>query len=389
MEPTPQHSPPNRTAVLSVLVAVPATALTYWTIDIGFPPLPSIQESLDLSATGAQLVFALLFLGRLVANIPAATLIVRIGVQRTAVVGAVILGLGSGAAALATGPALLFPGRILQGIGISLLANAALRSLMALRPGQGAAMTIFTFATTVGGVLGLQSGGYLSQLFGWRAIFVASLGIAAAIAVASALMRPAFVLLPEETSGAAGKGLSGRVALWAVINFAVFGAYSLFSALPLYVERRFNASETVSANLLLVAAVIHVVASLPMGRVIRRYGAGTVLVAGLLTACAGLIGMRLPSNVWLLAIPVAVYGAGMVAAGPAVGDLLLRSGGLSTGALRALRISSDLGLVAVPPVIGVAADQLGYGAPFLVLAGITAVSATAVLVDGARRERPA
>jgi heme A synthase len=77
-EPEIATIPRGAERALPFAIALLASTLTYWTIDILSPALPAIQNDLALSAAGTGLVFSLLFLGRLVANLPAAILVDRL-----------------------------------------------------------------------------------------------------------------------------------------------------------------------------------------------------------------------------------------------------------------------------------------------------------------------
>ncbi|MDQ3044868.1 MAG: MFS transporter, partial [Chloroflexota bacterium] len=119
----PTKSPALR-AVLPYRLAIATLALTYWCVDIVSPALPAIQDALTLSGTGAGLVFALFFAGRLVSNLPAAFLVDRVGTRATASIGGGALALGSLLAAGATTPTILLIGRGIQGAGVALLVTA-------------------------------------------------------------------------------------------------------------------------------------------------------------------------------------------------------------------------------------------------------------------------
>jgi MFS family permease len=315
-----------------------------------------------------------------VANLPAAFLVDRIGAATTAAAGGVLLAFGSLGAALANGSTLLFPARVVQGIGISLLVTASLRSVLRAKPGQGAAMTYFGFAATMGGIFGLQSGGYLTEAYSWRAVFALNVGLALILAVTTFAARGAGAVAPVEAgkkvdSGAeAGSGSLGSVVPALLFNFLVFFNYSIWVALPLYTERRFDASAETNATLLLVITVMHLVAAFPVGRAIRKWGGRPILIGGLLVAIAGtLLVLPAPGVRWLI-VPLALYGVGMVAAANAGSDLVLQRGGLSGRAVGLVRLSSDLGLVLGPYATGALSDAFGYRTPFVALPIVTAVA---------------
>ena len=375
-------------------VAIGGITLTYWTIDIVSPALPAMQDDLGLSAAATGLIFSLLFLGRLIGNFPAQWLLARFGTVGTAIAGGFVLIAGTAAAATASSAVVLFPARVVQGVGVALLVNACLRAVLGTKPGRGAAMTYFTFAATAGGVFGLQSGGYLTEEVGWRAVFVLCLAIGGVITATAVALRvnAARTSGPVDPVPIAQDGETverSRVLLPLIFNFLVFFNYSLFVALPLYTEHEFGASAKTNARLLMVITVVHLVVAFPAGRVIRGWGAQRALVAGMVIALigTGLI-YPMPDPVWIAA-PLVLYGIGQVAATSAGGDIVLHLGRQSPRSLGLVRFTSDLGLVVGPYLTGALSDAFGYGAPFLalpiLLAAASVVALQQVIAAGDRR----
>jgi predicted MFS family arabinose efflux permease len=75
---------------------------------------------------------------------------------------------------------------------------------------------------------------------------------------------------------------------------------------------------------------------------------------------------------------MALYAIGQVAGNSSAGDLILRLGGGGGRAVGAVRLSSDVGLVAGPAAVGALADAAGVAAPFAVL-GVVALAAMAAV----------
>jgi MFS family permease len=363
---------PYRLALLVVM-------LTYWTIDIVSPALPSIKADLALSAAGAGLVFSMMFLGRLLGNVPATFLLGRSGASITAIAGSLVLAAGSAMAALAPSSEVLLLARVLQGAGISLVVNAGLQSILKSRPAEGAAMTWFGLAATVGGIFGLQSGGMLTDALDWRSVFGWSSILAltvGAITLASTrhARREAIGNIAPSSGLRVEPGDTGHLVAPLILNFVVFVNYSIWVVLPLFVEREFGASAEATANLLMVITVVHLLAAIPVARLIGRIGSARVLVAGLVLSLGGSsLVLAAPGLVWM-SIPLVVYGVGQVAAVNAGGDIVLRRGAGSSRAIGLVRLSSDLGLVIGPIVAGAMQDVLGYGAPFVALPVLTVCS---------------
>jgi DHA1 family bicyclomycin/chloramphenicol resistance-like MFS transporter len=387
-------SPSPRLIALPFALALVMVSATYWSVDIVSPALPDMQDDLELNAASVGLIYSLLFLGRLLGNFPAAYLLGRIGTAGTAAAGGLVLVVGSLLGSIATSGLWLSPARMLQGAGIAFLVNACLRAIMGARPGRGAAMTYFSFAATVGGLLGLQSGGYLTEEMGWRSVFVMGSVIAGIIAATAIISRfngrraGGAVDLAQVRHVAAAEG-SGSLIPPLIFNFLVFVNYSLFVALPLYTERVFDASPETNARLLMVITVTHLVAAFPAGRMIRSWGAQKSLVAGMIVALVGTgLIFPAPSPAWI-ALPLILYGIGQVAASSAGGDIVLHLGGQSARSVSMVRFSSDFGLVVGPYATGVISDQFGYRAPFVALPIMMGVAVLFAfyqsVTDGARR----
>ena len=342
---------------------------TYWAIDITSPALPEIKDAFGLSAKGAGLIFSFVFLGRLFGNFPAARLLETLGSPRTAVIGGLVMAAGSTVNAVSPTVEVLYAGRVLQGMGIALLVNAGLRSILFAKPGRGAAMTLFGIASTVGGVLGLQSSGFLTGNYGWRSIFALSAALAVgltilpliSVRIARRSVRPNVV---ESSTSSPAMPVRTYLAPLA-INFLIFSNYSIWVLLPLYAQETFDIGPGMTANLLLIITITHLLAAVPIARFIQRFGSPRVLIAGLLLAVAGTVGVLAATSVWLLAIPLVTYGIGMVGAVNAAGDIVLHRGGAGASAVGSLRQTSDLGLVVGPLVGGAIADSFSYSAPFI------------------------
>jgi MFS family permease len=390
-------SPPVARYVAADAVSLPlgvslvVLVFTYWCVDMVSPGLPAIRESLDLSATGAGLVFSVFFAGRLVSNLPAAWLVDRAGPKLTAVVGAAVLLAGSGLASIATSPGTLLPARGVQGAGVAILATAGLLSVMGALPGRGAAMTAFNVASGVGSTGGLVSGGMLTTALGWRAIFWFSSLVSAAL-LAGTLVARLTAALPRPSEPARdepGAGhLPSRAAESAAIaaNLLVFINYAIWVvSLPLLGAVKFGFTAEQVGLLLLFVNIVHLLSAIPIGRVIGVVGATRALATGFAIGGIGLVLAPLaPSPAWLV-LPMALYGVGQVAGNSSAGDLILRLGGGGGRAVGAVRLSSDLGLVAGPAAVGALADAAGVGAPFSVLGAATLVVALATALLGKLR----
>jgi MFS family permease len=380
---------PVSAATLPLRISLAILFFSYWCVDIVSPALPAIQESLGLTATGAGLVFSVFFAGRLVANLPAAWLVERVGTKWTAVAGSAALLLGSALAAVATSQVTLLPARGIQGVGVALLATAGLLSVLRALPGGGAAMTAFNLSSGAGGSGGLLTGGYLTAELGWRAIFWLSTLISGCMLVGTLLARvQAAISRREQTArqelGAEMRPSRFREVAAVAANLLVFVNYSIWVvSLPLLGAVKFGFGAGEVGMILLFVNIVHFASALPIGGIIRRVGAARALALGFGIGGAGLLIVPFaPSALWLTPA-MALYAVGQVAGNSSAGDLILRLGGGGGRAVGAVRLSSDIGLVAGPAAVGVLADGAGVEAPFIVL-GVMALAAMVAVLIGLR-----
>lgn len=363
----------------------------YWCVDIVSPAIPTIRESLALSATGAGLIFSVFFGGRLLTNLPAAWFVDRRGPRLTAIIGAAVLLAGSVLVALAQSELMLLPARGIQGAGVSLLATAGMLSVLRALPAGGAAMTAFNVSTGVGGCVGLLLGGVLASSIGWRSIFWVSAAAATALLLVALFARTqpasARATADEPDDLPAQPGSSG---MWIAIlaNFVVFANYAIWVlGIPLLAATKFGLDATEVGLLLLFINLVHLGAAVPFGRVIRGLGAPFALGVGFGLSGVGMLLAPWAGSPVVLGVPLALYAIGQLAGNSAAGDLILRSGGGGGRAVGAVRLSSDIGMVVGPALAGVIADAAGVEAPFTVLGALSLAGFALLVAASLRRGR--
>lgn len=361
----------------------------YWCVDFVSPTVPTIRDSLHLSATSAGLIFSVFFGGRLLTNLPAAWLVDRSGPRLTAGLGAAILLAGSVLVAIAQSASTLLPARGVQGAGVALLATAGLLSVLRVLPGGGAAMTAFNLSTGAGGSAALLLGGVLASTVGWRAVFWVSAGISAILLLLAILAKPQATqarTVAEPDREARSSDTPGALGLAVLANFMVFINYAIWVlGIPLLSSEKFGLNATDVGLVLLFVNLVHLGAAVPFGRAISLAGAPFALGVGFGLAGLGLVLAPFAPSPLYLAGPLALYAMGQVAGNSSAGDLILRMGGGGGKAVGAVRLSSDIGMVVGPALAGVIADAAGVEASFSVLGILSLTGAGAVAVARLRR----
>lgn len=147
--------------------------------------LPVLQKSLEASVSDALWVIEAysLFLSSLV--LVGGSLGDRFGRRRIFVTGVAVFAASSAACGLATSVAALIAARAIQGIGAALLVPSSLAILGAAFSSseRGGAIGTWSALTAACTAVGPVLGGWLVQVWSWRAVFFLNLPIAAAVLV--------------------------------------------------------------------------------------------------------------------------------------------------------------------------------------------------------------
>ena len=258
---------------------------------------------------------------------------------RAARIGALVFLVASVGCAVASSVWLLVGLRVVQGAGAALVLVGALPLIRGLASSPQRGTALWVGAGVFGAAVGPALGGVLTELFSWRAIFVAQVPVAAVALVASVFVggRSVDLVRLERTGGprryAAGLALAlASAALVGLLFLAVVQLIDVWRLTPL-------AS----------AAVVSVIAlaTLLAQPLVARLGSGAPTTGAILLA-AGLAGMGfLPARsvLWVIAA-LAIAGAGLGLLLPGLTHRVIADAGPSTaGAAQAVWIR-HAGLVA-------------------------------------------
>lgn len=441
--PRPERPATRSAPWLPLAVLATAQFLVVLSTSIVNVALPEIRAGLGLSPAGLSWVvnaYVLVF-GALL--LPGGRSGDVYGLRRVFLIGTGLFALSSLGAAVASDATVLIAARAAQGAGAALLAPTALALVLTLfpsGPGRGTALGVWGAVSGAGGAAGVLLGGLLSDLYGWRSVFLVMIPFALAVLAATWLLvaadRPRGGRLDVPgaltvtaglivlTYGLAGGGwlvaaagllflglfviLQRRAAdpliparifargsvAWANVLMALLGAVwlGLFFFLPLYQQRVLGYSPMAAGLTQLPLALMITVSSWATPRLAGKVPSGTLLPGGLLALAAGLAWLsRAPADGTFLADllgPSLLVGAGL---GVAFVQLTALSSagvpaddsGLAGGLINATRqIGGAIGLA----VLTVVSVMSGYGGAFLACAAITLLTAVLSLFErnGAR-----
>ncbi len=154
--------------------------------------LPDIQENFDAGEQGLQWVVAAYSLTMGMFIMSAATLADQRGRRKTYIAGTALFSVASALCAIAPSLFVLNLGRGLQGVGAATVNVASLAIVSAAFPNpknKARAIGLWTGIAAVGLAIGPTAGGFLTETFGWRSIFLVNVVIGAV----GILMARAFV----------------------------------------------------------------------------------------------------------------------------------------------------------------------------------------------------
>ena len=169
--PSPQPAPGMGRLLTFILIAL--TSLGPMSMQIFLPALPAIRASYGVSGAAAQMTLSVSMLAIALATLAYGPLSDRFGRRPIVILGLAIFLVGSGLCAIAPDIWTLIVGRMLQGAGGAagmVLARAIVRDLHD-RERSAAVIAYLTTAMVLAPMQAPVIGGYLTDLFSWRANF--------------------------------------------------------------------------------------------------------------------------------------------------------------------------------------------------------------------------
>jgi len=171
-----QHDPDHVSEKPVLLIAAFASFITPFMVSSVYIALPSIGREFSMTAVMLGWVATAYILASAIFLVPFGKGADIYGRKRVFLAGMVLYTAASFLCAIAPSAALLIAFRVLQGIGASMIFGTSIAILVSVIPAgeRGRALGITTAAVYLGLSLGPVFGGFLTQHFGWRSIFLVS-----------------------------------------------------------------------------------------------------------------------------------------------------------------------------------------------------------------------
>jgi predicted MFS family arabinose efflux permease len=363
------------------LIALIASVLVVETIFYSAlgPLLPELSEEFDLSRWQAGVLGAANPVGVALLAIPGALLAMRVGVRAVVVAALALLAGSSVGFGLAGSFETLLATRLLQGAAGGLCWSACLSWLVSQTPRErrGEVLGLALSAAVVGALLGPVVGG-VARAIGRPATFAAVAGLAVLL-IAWALRErrpPAPERQPARTLTRALRSPTVLTAMWLVLLPAM-----LFGVLVVLGPLRLDAAGYGALGVTVVfvlAAALEAGVHPAVGRWSDRRGRLEPLRVGCVLAVAASLALAAVGGSWGLAVLIVATGIGYaVFWAPALALLADGTEAAGVGVLLGqslLNLSFAPGNVIGSAVGGALADALGDGVPFVLVAGLCALT---------------
>lgn len=381
----------------SLLMLSIATAIIMMAQGITVPILPLYARTFDASAATVGLTISVFGIARMILNIPVGLASDRIGRRFVLVGGPLVVAISSVLSGLSGSLGELLVWRFVAGAGSAMYMTGAAVFLTDIAEPQTRAriMGVNQGSLLAGVSLGPVVGGFVAEIFDYRAAFFVIAGLSAVCAIW------AFTAIPETRSKehrkrdaslpkqSLGDGFRRSMSLMTnmpffLISMVTLGTFFARSGgrqtiMPLLGKDRFDLSAGSLGLIFSLISVLNLVTVPMAGTLADRWGRKAVIVPSALVSALSFLMLAWAPNLWWLWVAAFVQGIGTGFAGPApaayAADIAPESGrGFAMGLYRTY---GDLGLTVGPPLVGWIADSANYNAALYFSAALLVVTAIA------------
>ncbi len=361
------------------------------------PLLPLVQREFAVDYTTAGALVSAYGFARLMLDLPAAFLEQRFGSARLAA-GGILVGV-AGALLTATGPRfeLVVLGRILMGLGASIIALVVLTALSTIAPphARSRVLTVYSMANNLAIAFFPVVGGIVGATWGWRSTMWVCAGLTCigAVLLAWVFSRMAAqkragkaVAAGPEVSFELTRGMLVAIATvyLGVIVYMVNRHGFRNTALPLFAHDRLGLDPLAIASGITVMSLVGIVVAIPAAIVADRWNKRLVIAAGFVVLAVGDFSFFGASNYVTFLLASVLLGAGdFFAASQTAALTELSPVRLRSRILGAYRFSSDLGAAIGPLVVAGLLQFAGYERMIVILCVLLLLAALTAWI-GAR-----
>ncbi|ANN21856.1 hypothetical protein SD37_18170 [Amycolatopsis orientalis] len=331
---------------------------------------------------GAGLVTGTMMLSTVVTELAVPRLLARLGYRAVLALGLLLLGVPALALIATSDTALVLAVSLVRGagLGIVVVVGSALAAELSPARHRGEGLAVYGVVVGVPAVVGLPAGIWLSERFGFTAVFAVAGAVSLVpLAVVSALpSKSGDVTTSGSVFGAfrAG-GLARPTVVFTAITVGA-GVFATFLPLAVSAEARGTA-----AFALLVQSLTMSVARFAAGRFGDRHGSGRLLVPSVLVSALGAALLLWADDPVAMVAGMALFGAGFGAAQNVTLALMMeRVEAADYGRTSALwNVAYDAGFGIGAVGFGMLAGPFGYGTGFAFTAAVVLAALVPAMLD--------
>ena len=357
------------------------------------PVIPILALTFHVSPGLAAQVVTAHILGRTLSFIPAGILVDRVGRKPAMVIGPVMIAMGSLVTALTPSFGLLLGAQAVTGAGAGLWQlGRELAAIDLIKPEQrGRVLASFFGIGSVGITLGPVIGGVITDMVGFRAVFLAYMVMAFVVLLVSLTIKETGVRRRGEKMPSFGLEsiraidpyfrLTFLVLIFAT-NAAILRSTSVNSMLPLYVGSELGFSTTIVGSLFAIIGAATLIGIMPAGFISDKIGRKAATGPAAALAAVAFIGFSFAHSIPMLSVFATVLG---IANALSMGAMTTYTYDIAPESVRGQiqafrRTSGEIGGIAGPLVGGLIANLYGAQKVFLFFAPVHALSAVLLLL---------
>jgi EmrB/QacA subfamily drug resistance transporter len=158
----------------ALAIGIFASVVDHGSVNVALPTVASHFQTDLPTIQWVVIIYALTIAALL---LPMGRLSDLVGRKKIYIIGIIILGTGAGLSGLSTSLEMLFPSRILQGVGAAMTQGTGMAIVTSVFPAneKGRAIGMFMTMVGVGAIAGPALGGLAVDLFDWRVVFFLTL----------------------------------------------------------------------------------------------------------------------------------------------------------------------------------------------------------------------
>ena len=341
----------GRAPPLALIAAT--TAIGFSALHMVVPALPLFAASFARGPAEVQLVLTLYFLGIAAGQLFYGPVSDRFGRRPVLLAGLALFLAGTALCVVAGSLAALLVGRVLQALGgcAGLVLGRAIIRDVSDRDGAARGIALVMMAMSLAPAVSPAIGAYVSEWFGWRAMFVLLAGLAASVLVWTSARLAETLPAPVPLNlGQIGRSYATLLRSPAFVCFSLCTAFTsaswftFIASAPYLLSATLHEPPSTYGLMILMPMAAYILGNAAAARFARRLGAGVMVVSGVALSLASGMLMVLwcvwPGlSPWALFVPMALSSIG---------------NGLSQPTAMAA------GLSVYPRIAGTAAGSIGF-----------------------------